>query len=80
MHLLRLGCATLADAYRMTRGTLISVSKILFDSCVQLLDRLMKDPDAWAFLEPVSAEDVPDYHDFVKASTPAWGWRRWLVY
>ena len=30
------------------------------------LARLMTDEEAWPFLEPVSAEEVPDYHTIIK--------------
>ena len=32
------------------------------------LTRLMTDEDAWPFLEPVSAEEVSDYHTIIKVS------------
>ena len=32
----------------------------------RILSDMQADPQAWAFLQPVSAEDVPDYYTVIK--------------
>ena len=45
----------------------LSLSKTpLYNTMRRILSDMQADPQAWAFLQPVSAEDVPDYYTVIK--------------